>query len=70
MCGGTGPYRAECDNVKFLMTKTGADVYWADTVNRGVGIYLMRGGDIRDMPDLVYAGCIKKIGESNITTLK
>lgn len=70
VCGGVGSYRAECDNVKFLKTKTGADGYWADHVNREVGVYLMHGGDVTVMPDLVYAACTKKIGESNTTRLK
>jgi hypothetical protein len=70
VCGGVGSYSAECDNVEFLKKRTGADGYWADFVNKEVGVYLMHGGDITVMPDLVYAGCIKKIGESNVTKLK
>lgn len=70
VCGGVGSYTAECDNVEFLKERTGADAYLAGAVNREVGAYLMRGGDITVMPDLVYAGCIKKIGESNVTRLK
>ncbi|WP_225765083.1 hypothetical protein [Stenotrophomonas sp. Marseille-Q4652] len=70
VCGGVRPYTKECDNVKFLKAKTGADGYWADIVNREVGVYLLHGGNIMVMPNLVYAECGKKIGESNITTLK
>lgn len=70
VCGGVRSYTEDCDNVKFLKAKTGADGYWADIVNREVGVYLMHGGNITVMPDLVYAGCMKKIGESNIITLK
>lgn len=70
VCGGVGAYRAECDNVKYLKATTGANGIWADKVNRSVGVYLMRGGDVTVMPDLVYAQCVKKIGESNMTTLK